>query len=120
MQKKERQALEKLLAQIKEIRQTLSPSIPIQQVQVLLEVAMAEGMAHKEIYEKLAPLSSSSTARGLKELSKSSWKANAEGTRRREGYNLVMHKPDEMEMRIKRAYLTDEGKALISRLADLP
>lgn len=108
MNTKQRKQLRLILNSVRHARKHIDPMLPLQYLQILLEVSLDSGLSHKEMYERLAPQSASSTARGLKDLSKISWKYD-NNNRRREGHGLLRSDPDPMELRVKRITLTQEG-----------
>lgn len=88
----------------------VAPELPVQQLQVLLEVAMDEGCTVKDI-EKRCGMTNSSGSRNVRAVMK--WAGEG-----REGYDWVEWRPDHNDLRVKLLYLTDKGKAVLEQIAD--
>lgn len=93
---------------ISELRKD-APEMPVQMLQVFLEVARGDGVSPSDIQVRLGQTRSSSS-RNLLVL--------AEGTTSdRPGYKWIEWRLDPTDSRVKLYYLTAEGQAVIARLA---
>jgi DNA-binding MarR family transcriptional regulator len=88
-----------------------APELPTQQLQVLVEIAMDEGLTSKDV-EHRTGMTNSSGSRNVRALMTHA----GEG---REGYCWVESRVNPQDLRIKQLYLTPKGHILIDRLSEL-
>lgn len=86
----------------------LRATMPIQYVRTYLMVACDEGQGVTE-YAKRAGVSQSVMTRHLLDIGE-------RNRRKEEGFGLVYQKPDPMDLRFHRVFLTDDGHALFHQL----
>lgn len=89
-------------------RSELTADITAQRLLILISVFFNQGMSQRELLTKLDTTSITALSRNLADLS--AWT-----TRKTEGPGLIELRPDPMNLRIKRVYLTDEGNAFMRR-----
>lgn len=84
----------------------VAPELPIQQLQILIEVGLDEGVTTKEL-EKRCNMTNSSASRNVRGL----MKLAGEG---RTGLDWVRYEGDPMDLRVKKLFLTDKGRAVLT------
>lgn len=104
----EKSQLLALDAALRFARAELSPDISAQRLLILICVFFNEGMSQKELLSKLDSTSITALSRNLAEMS--AWTP-----RKVEGPALVELRPDRMNLRIKRVYLTNKGNRFVRR-----
>ena len=90
-------------------RSHLSPDVTAQRLLILICVYFNQGLSQRELLTKLESTSITALSRNLADLS--SWT-----TRKKEGPGLIELRPDPMNLRVKRVYLTSAGQAFVKRL----
>jgi DNA-binding MarR family transcriptional regulator len=90
----------------------VDPHLELDGVDVLLAVAQEEGRSVKEITRTVG-LTGASGSRWLLYWGTGSWSS---GTKRRQGLGYLEARPDPMDSRVKRIYLTDTGRLFINNL----
>jgi len=86
----------------------VAPELPVQQLQVLIEVSMDEGLTVRDV-EKRCGMTNSSGSRNVRAIMKHA----GEG---RDGLGWVDWRPDHNDLRVKLLYLTDAGREVIRKL----
>lgn len=89
-------------------RAELTADVTAQRLLILICVYFNQGLSQRELLSKLDSTSITALSRNLADLS--DWT-----TRKREGPGLIEMRPDPMNLRIKRVYLTDKGNAFVRR-----
>ena len=89
-------------------RAELTADITAQRLLILLSVFFNQGMSQRELLSQLDTTSITALSRNLADLS--AWT-----TRKAEGPGLIELKPDPMNLRIKRVFLTDKGERFVKR-----
>lgn len=92
-------------------RSELTADITAQRLLILIAVFFNQGMSQRELLTKLDSTSITALSRNLADLS--AWT-----TRKTEGPGLIELRPDPMNLRIKRVFLTDEGNEFVRRWID--
>jgi DNA-binding MarR family transcriptional regulator len=87
-----------------------APELPIQQLQILIEIALQEGMTATEI-ERRCKMTNSSASRNIRALE---LLAGAGRT----GLDWVSPQYDPNDLRIKKLYLTDKGREAVQGIVD--
>ena len=90
-------------------RSHLSPDVTAQRLLILICVYFNQGLSQRELLTKLESTSITALSRNLADLS--SWT-----TRKTEGPGLIELRPDPMNLRVKRVYLTSAGQAFVRRV----
>lgn len=96
------------------IRQNIDPEIGTQKVDILLNVALHDGIHQQELKEATGLLSGS-VSRHLKLMGKYYNKR----TEREEGLGLITQVPDPMNRRFTCVYLTPKGKQTIKAIEEI-
>lgn len=91
------------------VRTSVAPDITVQRLLILLSVRAHEGMSQKELLGHLDDCSITALSRNLADLS-------SLNSRKKPGPGLVELRTDPMNLRVRRVYLTDKGRALIDDL----
>lgn len=89
-------------------RAELTADVTAQRLLILICVYFNQGMSQRELLTKLDSTSITALSRNLADLS--DWT-----TRKKKGPGLIELRPDPMNLRIKRVYLTDKGNAFVQR-----
>ena len=89
-------------------RAQLSPDITAQRLLILICVYFNQGMSQRELLSRLESTSITALSRNLADLS--AWT-----TRKTEGPGLIELRPDPMNLRTKRVYLTKTGNRFMHR-----
>ena len=89
-------------------RAQLSPDITAQRLLILICVYFNQGMSQRELLTRLESTSITALSRNLADLS--SWT-----TRKTAGPGLIELRPDLMNLRVKRVYLTKAGNRFMHR-----
>ena len=89
-------------------RAELTADITAQRLLILLNVYFNQGMSQRELLKELDTTSITALSRNLADLS--AWT-----TRKTEGPGLIELRPDPMNLRVKRVYLTDDGEQFVRR-----
>ena len=89
-------------------RAELTADITAQRLLILLNVFFNQGMSQRELLTKLDTTSITALSRNLADLS--AWT-----TRKQEGPGLIELKPDPMNLRVKRVFLTEDGERFVKR-----
>lgn len=105
----EKDQLHALEAALRFARAELSADITAQRLLILLSVYFNQGMSQRELLTKLDSTSITALSRNLADLS--AWT-----TRKCDGPNLIELRPDPMNLRIKRVFLTKTGEEFVQRL----
>lgn len=104
------EALDPLVRVLEELR-TLDPDLPIQYALSFLTIAQNEGLSIRDLSERLG-IAQSSASRNVAALSR--WHSFG-----KEGLDLVRAEEDPRERRRKIVTLTEKGRDMAGRLADL-
>ena len=89
-------------------RSHLSPDVTAQRLLILICVFFNQGLSQRELLTKLETTSVTALSRNLADLS--AWT-----TRKQEGPGLIELRPDPMNLRIKRVFLTTAGMKFVRR-----
>jgi len=89
-------------------RAELTADITAQRLLILLNVFFNQGMSQRELLTKLDTTSITALSRNLADLS--AWT-----TRKSEGPGLIELRPDPMNLRVKRVFLTEDGERFVKR-----
>ena len=89
-------------------RAELSPDVTAQRLLILICVYFNQGMSQRELLSKLDSTSITALSRNLADLSE--WT-----TRKTEGPGLIELRPDPMNLRVKRVFLTKAGTGFVRR-----
>jgi DNA-binding MarR family transcriptional regulator len=92
-------------------RSELTADITAQRLLILISVFFNQGLSQRELLTKLDTTSITALSRNLADLS--AWT-----TRKTEGPDLIELRPDPMNLRIKRVFLTRKGKNFVRRWID--
>jgi len=93
-------------------RAELTADVTAQRLLILICVYFNQGLSQRELLTKLDATSITALSRNLADLS--DWT-----TRKKKGPGLIELRPDPMNLRIKRVFLTDKGNDFVRRwLAD--
>lgn len=92
-------------------RSELTVDVTAQRLLILISVFFNQGLSQRELLTKLDTTSITALSRNLADLS--AWT-----TRKTEGPGLIELRPDPMNLRIKRVFLTDKGKDFVRRWID--
>ncbi|MFK8031413.1 MAG: hypothetical protein AB8G18_14345 [Gammaproteobacteria bacterium] len=84
-------------------RAKLSPDITAQRLLILVCVSFHEGLSQRDLLRKLETTSITALSRNLADLSELT-------TKKLPGPGLISLRPDPMNLRVKRVYLTTKGK----------
>jgi DNA-binding MarR family transcriptional regulator len=76
---------------------------------ILLSVHANEGLSQRELLDTVAGCSITALSRNLADLSRLT-------SRKRPGPGLVESRPDPMNLRLRRVYMTPKGRRLVDRL----
>ena len=90
-------------------RSHLSPDVTAQRLLILICVYFNQGLGQRELLTKLESTSITALSRNLADLS--AWT-----TRKTEGPGLIEMRPDPMNLRVKRVYLTNAGQKFVRSL----
>ena len=104
----ERAQLHALDRALRFARAELTADITAQRLLILICVYFNEGMSQRELLTKLDSTSITALSRNLADLS--DWT-----TRKKKGPGLIELRPDPMNLRIKRVYLSDRGNEFVKR-----
>ncbi|NNC77239.1 MAG: hypothetical protein HKN77_04700 [Woeseiaceae bacterium] len=105
---REIEQLHRLEAGLRFARAELTADVTAQRLLILLCVYFNQGMSQRELLTKLDSTSITALSRNLADLS--AWT-----TRKTDGPNLIELRPEPMNLRIKRVYLTDKGEQFVRR-----
>lgn len=89
-------------------RSELTADVTAQRLLILISVFFNQGMSQRELLTKLDSTSITALSRNLADLS--AWT-----TRKREGPDLIELRPDPMNLRVKRVFLTKTGEQFVRR-----
>lgn len=89
-------------------RSELTADVTAQRLLILISVFFNQGLSQRELLTKLDTTSITALSRNLADLS--AWT-----TRKTEGPGLIELRPDPMNLRVKRVFLTDKGKDFVRR-----
>ena len=89
-------------------RAELTADVTAQRLLILISVFFNQGMSQRELLTKLDSTSITALSRNLADLS--AWT-----TRKCEGPNLIELRPDPMNLRVKRVFLTKTGERFVRR-----
>lgn len=89
-------------------RSELTADVTAQRLLILISVFFNQGMSQRELLTKLDSTSITALSRNLADLS--AWT-----TRKSEGPNLIELRPDPMNLRVKRVFLTQTGERFMRR-----
>ena len=89
-------------------RAELTADITAQRLLILLNVFFNQGMSQRELLSQLDTTSITALSRNLADLS--AWT-----TRKAKGPGLIELRPDPMNLRIKRVFLSDRGERFVKR-----
>ena len=89
-------------------RSELTADVTAQRLLILISVFFNQGMSQRELLTKLDSTSITALSRNLADLS--AWT-----TRKCEGPNLIELRPDPMNLRVKRVFLTKTGERFMRR-----
>ena len=89
-------------------RSHLSPDVTAQRLLILICVYFNQGLSQRELLTKLDSTSIPALSRNLADLS--AWT-----TRKTEGPGLIELRPDPMNLRVKRVFLTNSGQKFVRR-----
>lgn len=89
-------------------RSELSADITAQRLLILICVYFNQGLSQRELLTKLESTSITALSRNLADLS--AWT-----TRKTEGPGLIELRPDPMNLRVKRVFLTNTGQKFVHR-----
>lgn len=89
-------------------RAELSPDVTAQRLLILICVYFNQGLSQRELLSKLDSTSITALSRNLADLS--AWT-----TKKTEGPGLIELRPDPMNLRVKRVYLTKDGSRFVRR-----
>ena len=89
-------------------RAELTADVTAQRLLILICVYFNQGMSQRELLTKLDSTSITALSRNLADLS--DWT-----TRKKKGPGLIELRPDPMNLRIKRVFLTDKGNGFVQR-----
>jgi DNA-binding MarR family transcriptional regulator len=89
-------------------RSELTADITAQRLLILLSVFFNQGMSQRELLNELDTTSITALSRNLADLS--AWT-----TRKTEGPGLIELRPDPMNLRVKRVFLTSKGERFVKR-----
>lgn len=89
-------------------RSELTADVTAQRLLILISVFFNQGMSQRELLTKLDSTSITALSRNLADLS--AWT-----TRKSEGPNLIELRPDPMNLRVKRVFLTKTGERFVRR-----
>lgn len=92
-------------------RSELTADVTAQRLLILISVFFNQGLSQRELLSKLDTTSITALSRNLADLS--AWT-----TRKTEGPDLIELRPDPMNLRIKRVFLTDRGNDFVRRWID--
>ena len=89
-------------------RSHLSADVTAQRLLILICVYFNQGLSQRELLSKLESTSITALSRNLADLS--AWT-----TRKKEGPGLIELRPDPMNLRVKRVFLTPAGEKFVRR-----
>ena len=89
-------------------RSELTADVTAQRLLILISVFFNQGMSQRELLKTLDATSITALSRNLADLS--AWT-----TRKSEGPNLIELRPDPMNLRVKRVFLTGTGERFMRR-----
>jgi len=89
-------------------RSELTADVTAQRLLILISVFFNQGMSQRELLTKLDSTSITALSRNLADLS--AWT-----TRKCEGPDLIELRPDPMNLRVKRVFLTKTGERFVRR-----
>ncbi len=89
-------------------RSELTADVTAQRLLILISVFFNQGMSQRELLTKLDSTSITALSRNLADLS--AWT-----TRKSEGPDLIELRPDPMNLRVKRVFLTKTGERFMRR-----
>lgn len=92
-------------------RSELTADVTAQRLLILISVFFNQGLSQRELLTKLDTTSITALSRNLADLS--AWT-----TRKTEGPGLIELRPDPMNLRVKRVFLTDKGDEFVRRWID--
>lgn len=92
-------------------RSELTADVTAQRLLILISVFFNQGLSQRELLTKLDTTSITALSRNLADLS--AWT-----TRKTEGPGLIELRPDPMNLRIKRVFLTEKGNEFVRRWID--
>jgi DNA-binding MarR family transcriptional regulator len=91
------------------VRGAVAPDITVQRLMILLAVYANEGLSQRELLETLEGCSITALSRNLADLSRLT-------SKKRPGPGLVEARPDPMNLRLRRVYMTPKGRRLVNRI----
>ena len=108
LSRSETDQLHALDAALRFARAELTADVTAQRLLILISVFFNQGMSQRELLTKLDTTSITALSRNLADLS--AWT-----TRKTEGPGLIELRPDPMNLRVKRVFLTNKGERFVRR-----